>query len=384
VLRAGFGIYHRPVGNSGLTSGFSRNTPYLRSLDGDFTPSAGLTGAYSLENPFPEGFQTPTGSSLGLLTSVGNGLSIDSRDLKIPRIYEWAIGIQRALPRNTVLDIAYSANRAVHEPVGQQWGSVSLADFNLGHENPAYLNTAVPNPFIGILPTSTGFGSSTSINAYDLRRPYPIFPGVIINTNPVGKYWYDALQVSLEKKVLGTRGPGLLTFVVSYTFAKSFEANHRLHDWDFAEPLIHELDNNDKPQSFAFSGVWDLPFGKGGRFLANRNAIVGGIVGGWSFDWIYTFYSGSPVGKPNAIFSCGDYRVKNQNFDHWFNNDKNCYSDYLPYSLRNVEDRFPNIRNPAEPQSFFNDPTKHSTGSWQNPVAVAQGKSSNLRFLDSI
>jgi len=350
VLRAGFGVYHRPVGNSGLTNGFSRTTSYLRSLDGDFTPSAGLTGPYSLENPFPDGYQTPTGSALGLATNAGNSLSIDSRDLKTPRIYEWAIGIQRALPGNTVLDVSYAANRAVHEPVAQQWGNVSLADFTMGHQSPAYLNTALPNPFQNILPASTGFGTSSSINAYDLRRPYPIFPGVVINTNPVGKYWYDALQLSVEKKVLGTRGPGLLTFILSYTFDKSFEANHRLNDWNFAEPLIHELDNNDKPQSLAFSGIWNLPFGRGARFLSSRTTVVEGAVSDWSFDWIFTYYAGYPVGKPNAVYSCGDYRVKDQNFDHWFNNDKNCYSDYLPYSLRNVEDRFPNIRNPAEPQ----------------------------------
>ncbi len=78
VIRAGFGIYHRQVGNGGLTNGFSRSTGYLRSLNGDFTPSGGLTGPYSLENPFPDGFLSPTGSSLGLLTNVGSGLSIVS------------------------------------------------------------------------------------------------------------------------------------------------------------------------------------------------------------------------------------------------------------------------------------------------------------------
>jgi hypothetical protein len=351
VMRGGFGIYHRTTSNGGLTNGFSRGTGYLRSLDGDFRPSAGLTGPYSLENPFPDGYLSPTGSTLGLLTNVGSGLSIDTRNLPTPRIYEMSLGIQKELFGGIVVETSYSGNRAVHEPVGQQWGNVSRADFNKATADPSYLNTALPNPFQGILPAATGFGSSTSINAYDLRRPYPIFPGVFTNTNPVGKYWYDSLQVSMEKRVLKNRSAGVLTFVVSYTFSKSFEANHRLNDWNFAEPLIHELDNNDKPQSFAFSGVWDLPLGKGRRLLANTNKAVDAVFGGWSFDWIYTYVSGYPVGKPDANFTCSDYRVKDQTFDRWLNNDKSCYSDRAPYTLRNVEDRFPNIRNPSEPSS---------------------------------
>ena len=350
VIRSGFGVYHRQVSNAGLTNGFSRGTSYLRSLDGDFNPSGGLTGQYSLENPFPSGYLTPTGSSLGLLTNVGSGLSIDSRSLPVPRIYEFSFGIQRELPFGMVIDVSYSGNRAVHEPVGQQWGNVSLADFNQGHQNPSYLNTSLPNPLKGILPAATGFGSSSSINAYDLRRPYAVFPGVFVNTNPVGKYWYDSLQVMLEKRVLSKRESGILTFGVSYTFGKGFEANHRLNDWNFAEPLIHELDNNDKPQNIAFHGVWDLPIGANRRFFPLQGPIGGALLSGWSFDWILSYYSGYPVGKPNAIFSCGDYRVANQNYNRWFNNDPTCYTDYQPYSLRNVEDRFPNIRNPSAPQ----------------------------------
>jgi hypothetical protein len=350
VVRTGFGVYHRSVSNGGLTNGFSRSTGYLRSLDGDFTPSAKLTGPYSLENPFPDGYLSPTGSTLGLLTNVGGGLSIDSRSLPIPRVYEFSFGIQQQLPRGMVFDISYSGNRAVHEPVGQQWGNVSRADFTLGNQDPSYLNTALPNPLKGILPAGTGFGSSTSINAYDLRRPYPVFPGVFVNTNAVGKYWYDSMQLSLDKRVLGSRDAGILTLGLSYTFGKGFEANHRLNDWNFAEPLIHELDNQDKPQNIAFHGVWDIPVGKGRRLLSTSGKAVEAVVGGWSYDWIFTYTSGYPVGKPNAIFSCGDYRVAKQTLNQWFNNDPKCYSDYAPYSLRNVEDRFSNIRNPSAPQ----------------------------------
>jgi len=62
----------------------------------------------------------------------------------------------------------------------------------------------------------------------------------------------------MEKRVLKDRSAGVLTFVLSYTFSKSFEANHRLNDWNFAEPLIHELDNNDKTAEFLRSAEFGI------------------------------------------------------------------------------------------------------------------------------
>ncbi|MGH9914258.1 MAG: TonB-dependent receptor domain-containing protein, partial [Pyrinomonadaceae bacterium] len=74
VLRAGFGIYYRFNTQGNLSDGFSQRTPYTASLDGGITPSAGLTGPFSLQNPFPNGFISPTGSTLGPLTSIGRGI----------------------------------------------------------------------------------------------------------------------------------------------------------------------------------------------------------------------------------------------------------------------------------------------------------------------
>jgi hypothetical protein len=171
-----------------------------------------------------------------------------------------------------------------------------------------------------------------------------------VNTNPWGRYWFDSLQVSLQKRVLSNRESGILTFVVSYTFSKSFEQNHRLNAWNPADPGIHELSNLDKPQTVAFSGVWDLPIGSKRRFLPVQNAVGGALLNNWSFDWILTYSSGYPVGKPDAVFSCGDYRVPTQTQNQWYNNDPKCYSDRPPFTLRSAEDRFPNIRNPSAPQ----------------------------------
>ena len=149
----------------------------------------------------------------------------------------------------------------------------------------------------------------------------------------------------------------MLTYVFAYTFSKSYEQNHFLNTQNpginnvaLQGKLIKELDNQDIPQSVALSGIWDLPIGNGSKFLSFDNRAAGYLLNDWSLDFIFTYVSGYPTGKPNALFSCGSYNVANQNPNQWFNNNPACYSDYSPYMLRNVEDRFPNIRDPQKPQ----------------------------------
>jgi hypothetical protein len=43
-----------------------------------------------------------------------------------------------------------------------------------------------------------------------------------------------------------------------------------------------------------FSGIYELPFGRGKKLLSNANALVNGIADGWSMNGIYTFQSGEP------------------------------------------------------------------------------------------
>src|SRR5712692_6592739 len=317
VMRGGFGIFHKIVSQGNYTDGFNLRTNYVTTLDG-ITPSAAKGfGPYSLEDPFPDGIGVPPGASLGLLTNVGRGIGYDGRQRLVPRTYEYSFTIERELPWSMVLETSYSGTKTVHDTIGIQQNNVSYDNFLKAQATPLFLDRPVPNPFYGVVPLTADFGRAPTISAYNLNRPNPLFNGISQSTNPWGWYRSDSFQLRLEKRALGSRNLGVLMLVVSYTFMKSFEANHRLNDWNVREPLIHELDYQDKPHSFAFSGVWDLPVGRGKRFAPNAGRMLNGIIGGWTFDWIYTFYSGYPVGKPDAIFSCSDYRVAEQNSDHW-------------------------------------------------------------------
>jgi hypothetical protein len=41
--------------------------------------------------------------------------------------------------------------------------------------------------------------------------------------------------------------------------------------------------------------VWQLPFGRGQRYLNNSNAAAQAVLGGWEFSGIWTWQSGLPV-----------------------------------------------------------------------------------------
>src|SRR5207244_8354055 len=90
--------------------------------------------------------------------------------------------------------------------------------YQQGHNAPTLLNRNVPNPFYGILPQTTTLGAPQTTSALNLNRPYPLFNGIVQNTNPWAKYRYDALQLRFEKRFFGDRRiTGALTIIFSYT-----------------------------------------------------------------------------------------------------------------------------------------------------------------------
>ncbi len=351
VLRAGAGIFYRTAGQMNQSDGFNQRTNYASSLDGGVHPSAGLTGPYSLRDPFPSGIFAPTGSSLGYETNVGRPITFDGTQRPIPRTYEYSAGFQRELPWNVFVEASYVGSQTVHDSMSVQYDNPSYADFQLGQADPLSLNHRVPNPFSGILPSQSDLGSGGTITAYNLLRPYPIFNGIVETTNPWAKYRYDSLQVLAEKRILDSTKTGVFSFLLAYTFSKSFATDHRLNPWNLQEKPIHEVSPLDKPQTLAFSGVWDLPIGWGRRWMNQGGTIVGAFTNGWSADWILTYSSGYPVAIPDALYTCGSYDAPGgQSAAHWFNNDSECYHARPLYALRATPDRFSNIRNPSAPQ----------------------------------
>jgi hypothetical protein len=55
------------------------------------------------------------------------------------------------------------------------------------------------------------------------------------------------------------------------------------------------VDGNDQPQALNLAATYELPFGKGRRYMTNANAVVNAIAGGWQISPLLTYASGTPL-----------------------------------------------------------------------------------------
>lgn len=143
VLRASMAF---SAATPGATGGRTRRSPQtgcfcsttvISSFDGGVTPFSYLA------DPFPTGFCQATGNTAGLLTSLGQGNNIVDRNLELPYMQSWNFNIQRKLPGDTVLEVAYSGSRGVHLMGIVECNQLDPQYMPLGTE----LNRQVPNPF---------------------------------------------------------------------------------------------------------------------------------------------------------------------------------------------------------------------------------------------
>jgi hypothetical protein len=367
VIRTGAGVFYENLNQNQNTVGFSQSTGFTSSLDGGKTPSACAnngcasgppTGPYSLVDPFPQGFAIPGGSSLGNMAGIGNGVGFQPRHYKIPRTYQYSFGVQRELPFGILWDLSFSGNKQVFGAYSfdMNWpsGAAGLALQNQAIQDTTFYSTSMPNPFYGILPQTSSRGASPTIARSSLMQNFPMWNSMANDGIQGARFRSDAMQLKVEKRSFGdpNSAAGVMTWILSWTFAKSYEENHRLGaSWDTTQPLYREIDYQDKAHTFSVSGVWDLPFGKGRRFGSGASGLSNYVIGGWKADWIFTYASGYPLSFPNLINYCGVWAAKNQNENSWFNNDKSCYSEQPSNTLRYLPDRFPGtIREPQQPQ----------------------------------
>ncbi len=107
-------------------------------------------------------------------------------------------------------------------------------------------------------------------------------------------------------------------------------------------PYRWNQDSDMKLHNVAFSGVYDLPLGKGKKW-GNTNWFARNVLGDWRFDWIANYVSGDAIGYWGNFNYCGTWDAASGQKDenHWFNNrgtavmpgdplrdGKSCYGPY--------------------------------------------------------
>ncbi len=288
VLRGGWGLYFvNPTNDYLQFSGFSVSTDIVNSLDGGRTPIDGI-----INNPFPNGILTPSGSSLGLQTFLGQAPNFVNTTFQVPYVNQYSLGFQYQLPWDSKLEVSYVGNRTKKLQTTRPFNEPSLEFRKLCNPleggNPAYCNEQLPNPFRGLEPFrgSTRF-TATTLSRFELARPYPHYGGFNELTRNDGSIAYDSAQVTFEK-----RAKNGLNGVLTYTFSKQIEE----WGWNDLQKGIKQrgLYFADRPHRFTAGLVYQLPFGQGQKLFNPSNGVVSKFVSGWQSSLILQWQSGRP------------------------------------------------------------------------------------------
>ena len=284
VVRAGYSHIFGPSnqGAQGTVGpfGFRTENLWVTTIDG-------ITPLNTLQNPYPNGFLPSPGSSQGLLTQAGANLQAPLQDTPSPWAIQFNINVQRELPWQLFVEVAYVGTR------GYDLSTASESGLSLNQLDPQYmslgsqLNQQVPNPFYGIV--NNGVLTQPTVSRAQLLRPYPQFTDIIPLYASGAKSRYNALQITGRKRL--SKG---LTFEGSYTLAKAEEIGMS-HQDSYNLEASWALASYDLNHRFVMSYLYELPIGRDRQFFSDASPFINAIIGGWQFNGITTLQAGTPL-----------------------------------------------------------------------------------------
>lgn len=300
-------------------------------------------------------FQIPITDRQNFLTNFNNGLWTTDPNIRAAYVHQWNFGYEREIFKNTAFEIRYQGN---YVPNGwRAWDLNEINIFENGFLQ-EFLNaqrnlaarggssfapgcaTCVPLPifdrFFGqagvagsnAIAASSGYGSTTFISNLNnnnvgtlantlafnsLYRNNRELPGhglaanfFAVNPNATfsrilqngSKSSYHAMEIEVRRRFSGG-----LQFQFDYTWSKAMldgdaQGNNQS---DLAQPVSfrnldwdHRRSSQDQTQRMVANVIYDLPFGRGHKFLSNANGIVNRLVNGWTIGAITTWSTGVP------------------------------------------------------------------------------------------
>lgn len=230
---------------------------------------------------------------------------------KLPYAEHFNFTIQRQISDSAVLSVGYVGTRGHH--------LLSWIEANPG-------NAALCLQVRAALGAANGCGPGGEDSIYDLpggqtvngTRPYSVTSGRELANGTLDfsqNSWeatiansaYDALQVSLEKKL------GAFRFLAAYTWSKSFDNSSGFFDAvnPFNPQISRSLSAFDLTHNFVISYSYDLPSPK------SLTGFTGKLLSGWTISGITRFTTGLPIslseGDDASLCGCNGVDVPNYN-----------------------------------------------------------------------
>jgi hypothetical protein len=340
VVRAGFGVFNNSIGAylTGPTAGFSQNTALVPTNDSYLTPYA------TFSNPFPQGISTPTGSTLGVNTNLGAGISFFTPNITNPYSVRWNFDIQHEIGKDIMVQVGYVGNKQVHGTVANAISSTPLLPFlsRSPFRDQATINAlgaVVANPFSGLLPGTSLNGTTASVSS--LLQAFPQFSGVTQSNSNPGWGSFNELSMMVRKRF--SQG---LQATVNYQHSRQMNA-YQNNAGDYV--LQAGVTSGDYPDHFVLTGSYELPFGRGKRFLSGAGKTLDLVVGGWILNSIYTWESGGALSWGNVIYLGGSLDMQPRNLAHAFDVTRfeRVSANQLSQNYRTFPQMFNNLRSDA-------------------------------------
>jgi hypothetical protein len=301
--------------------------------------------ALSLPTKNPSELLSPENAALAVAPNVG---AFDP-NLQIPTVHEWSLTIQRELPWNFVGQVGYIGKRGTHLYRAYDLNQLRtdqpgfLQSFLIARANvrkqcrpdgtgcPAGVTGQTPTLLVQLTgstignanSTLNGFTSDFLLNALgtvasridrtdivsrgfpaNYFRPNAQFSEIFYFDAGGDSYYHGAI-VQVRRRL--EKG---LDFGLSYTFSKSIDnmsvdpvaatsggglGNNSRTPTDVRDfALDRAVSDFDNTHVLVVNSRYELPFGKGRKFLNSLPGALDHVLGGWSLTGIYTYQSGEP------------------------------------------------------------------------------------------
>lgn len=343
VVRGSYGLIFNPVG-----------VAFFQGVPNGFSPQLGTSQAQNYWwDTVPNGYpgvvtrSVPDASPYSLFGMV----SLDPRALRLGYSEAFNFGIQQELTPNTRLEVSYVGNRghrltdtalawnqgptSQFQSFAKQYGtSIAFGNYVC---DPSVTDCFNKNDVSGGAPCPwwvADYYAFSTPETYGIKNPYAGFCGPLLSAIapfpqmaaaegnywyyanlqyaglPLGQSFYDSLVVNVVKRT----GSGL-TMDMSYTWSRqegdtfSSQQDYNgyytpVQDFSNMRQAAHAVTGYDLPHIVKGFVSYELPFGKGRRWVVGQNRLLNAVVSGWTITGVFDYHTGQPfhVGASNPYW----------------------------------------------------------------------------------
>jgi hypothetical protein len=294
--------------------GFSQNTLVEGPVQG--VPRALVSDPFPSTNPL----RPPVGKGRGRYTNLGNPAWWFYQDLKRSINDRFNASYQRSLPAGVLLDTTFFMNFG-HNALGtSMWGGSeqfnrNMIDPNLVYQHKGAVDASVANPFYLLLSADQMPGvrrNQATIAVRELLRQYPQYGDLNERLAENFSTRYYALQIKADRRF--SQG-------ISMTLGYNYNRERRSLWYDDRAQFANDLtlmDTREPRHNVRIAGTWEVPVGRGRKYLTSAPRLVDAIVGGWSTSHILFWNNGPRLTFPAQNAPSSSPKIDNPTRDKYF------------------------------------------------------------------